>query len=203
MTRILVKSICSFPNSWSVTFQTKYRFNMPNVKADIEYLKKLPLYEEEKPYWCFLTPQEGFDPDVQRVDNLEWETHKNIIFRDIRQLDKDPNIEVCGFKAVLHQSNFLSFQKPEDVKNYKIETEELLKQTLGAVYVYCYDSRLRKNVPFIRTEYDLNDLLLTEGPARGVHNGGCASWRVLLQKLTSVTRHNLHLWSSGYKPLHV
>ena len=45
---------------------------MPSVQTSIEYLQKLALYEEEKPYWCFLPPSEDFDPDVQRVDNLEF-----------------------------------------------------------------------------------------------------------------------------------
>jgi len=36
--------------------------------------------------------------------------------------------------------------------------------------VKCYELRLRKNVLFQRAQLDLNDPLLVEGPARGVHN---------------------------------
>ncbi len=35
----------------------------------------------------------------------------------------------------------------------------------------CYDSALRKNVHFVRSQFDMNDRLLVGSPARGVHNG--------------------------------
>jgi len=144
---------------------------MPAVKASIEYLQNLDLYKTEKPYWCFLPPHEGFDPDKQRVDNLEWEDHSNITIDDIRESQSQFKIDDCGFEVLNHNSTFSKFEKPEDVKSYMRETEELLKQSMQAEHVHCYDSRLRKNVPFQRDRLDLNDPLLTEGPARGAHNG--------------------------------
>jgi hypothetical protein len=147
---------------------------MPTVQATIEYLQKLPLYEEEKPYWCFLPPKDGFDPDAQRVDNLEFEEHSNIIIQDLRELDEAPKIDDHGFEVLKHESKFILFDHADaadQVQKYKSETEELLKERLGAVYAICYDHRLRKNVPYRRKQYDLNDPLLREGPAQGVHNG--------------------------------
>jgi hypothetical protein len=144
---------------------------MPSVKASLQYLQKLPLYEVEKPYWCFLPPHEGFDPDTQRVDNLEFEEHEGITVYDIRELSPAAQIGDCGFEVLTHQSRFDRFDKPDDVEQYKLETEELLKDRMNAVHVICYDSRLRKNITFERTLLDLNDPLLTEGPARGAHNG--------------------------------
>jgi N-acetyl-beta-hexosaminidase len=144
---------------------------MPSVQASIEYLQRLPRYEKEKPYWCFFPPREGFDPDVQRVDNLEWEAHSNIAIKDIRESKNEFKIDDCGFEVFDHESKFEKFEKAEDVTDYKLETERLLKEEMKAVYVKCYDSRLRKNVPFQRTCLDLNDPLLMEGPARGAHNG--------------------------------
>ena len=146
---------------------------MPAVQATLEYLQKLPLYKSEKPYWCFLTPKEGFNPDLQRVDNLEFEDHPNITIYNIRDLPSKPKIGDCGFEVLSHKSKFSKFERGEDVTQYRLETEQLLRRTLGAVLVKCYDSRLRKNVLFQRTQLDLNDLLLTEGPARGAHNGKC------------------------------
>jgi hypothetical protein len=146
---------------------------MPAVQATLEYLQKLPLYKSEKPYWCFLTPKEGFNPDLQRVDNLEFEDHPNITIYNIRDLPSKPKIGDCGFEVLSHKSKFSKFERGGDVTQYRLETEQLLRKTLGAVLVKCYDSRLRKNVLFQRTQLDLNDLLLTEGPARGVHNGNC------------------------------
>ena len=72
---------------------------MPDVQATIEYLQRLPLYEEEKPYWCFLPPHEGFDPDEQRVDNLEWEDHSDITIKDIRENRSQFRIDDCGFEV--------------------------------------------------------------------------------------------------------
>jgi hypothetical protein len=144
---------------------------MPAVQASIEYLQKLALYEEEKPYWCFLPPSEDFDPDAQRVDNLEFEVYPDIQIKDIRELNPAPKIGHCGFEVLSHQSKFSRFEEPDHVFQYVSETEELLRETMDAVYVKCYDSRLRKNVVFQRTQLDLNDPLLTEGPARGAHNG--------------------------------
>jgi hypothetical protein len=149
---------------------------MPAVQATLEYLQKLPLYEEEKPYWCFLPPHEGFDPDALRVDNLEFENHSDIKIEDIRELGQEVTIDNWGFEVLQHQSEFTCFDRADDVEQYRAETEILLEEKMGAVHVKCYDSRLRKNITFVRNALDLNDLLLTEGPARGAHNGnilGC------------------------------
>ena len=147
---------------------------MPDVQATIEYLQDLPLYEDEKPYWCFLPPHEGFDPDKQRVDNLEWEDHEDILIRDMRETKDQFRIDDCGFEVLDHKSKFAKFENASDTAAYKLETEKLLKQKMNAIYVKCYDHRLRKNVLFQRKLLDLNDPLLSEGPARGVHNGKIA-----------------------------
>lgn len=144
---------------------------MTAVQANLEYLQSLPLYGYEKPYWCFLSPKEGFDPDIQRVDNLEFETRPNISIQNIRDLDKRPLIGECGFEVLSHKSAFSAFSTARDVLQYRLEVDSLLTEVLAAEYVLCYDSRLRRNVPSLRREIDLNDLTLTDGPARGVHNG--------------------------------
>ncbi|PVH79056.1 hypothetical protein DL98DRAFT_461726 [Cadophora sp. DSE1049] len=139
---------------------------MPQVQATLEYLQKLQLYESEKPYWCILPPSEGYDPNDQ-----EFEEHKDVLIRDLRECeDPTPAVDDCGFQFLSHRSAFDSFTKAEDVAGYRAETEELLKATMNAVYVNCYDSVLRKDVVFKRDKLDLADPLHTEGPARGVHN---------------------------------
>jgi hypothetical protein len=134
------------------------------------YLQNLELYETEKPYWCFLPPHEGFDPDEQRVDNLEFEGH-NVAITDIRGLNDDVSLESYGFQVLSHNTEVLKFTSADAVEAYKRETERLLTEVLGATHVKCYDLRLRKNVIFQRTEFDLNNPLHTEGPAQGAHNG--------------------------------
>ncbi|KAH6690761.1 hypothetical protein BKA61DRAFT_715482 [Leptodontidium sp. MPI-SDFR-AT-0119] len=144
---------------------------MPQVQATLEYLQQLPLYEQEKPYWCFLPPHDGYDPNLQRVDNLEFEEHEGILIEDLREFENPlPHVDNYGFQVLLHRSNFARFKTAQDVEGYRVETEKLLMATMGAVYVKCYDSVLRKNIVFQREHLDLADPLHTEGPARGVHN---------------------------------
>jgi hypothetical protein len=123
-----------------------------------------------KPYWVSLPPREGFDPDKQRLDNLEFE-YRMVHIQDIRGLSKYPQIDVNGFEVLNHTTKIAHFTTVEDVNRYKSETEELLRISLGAVYVKCYNTSLRKNITFNRTEYELSDPLHTEGPVRGAHNG--------------------------------
>lgn len=144
---------------------------MPTVTSTLEYLQKLPLYETEKPYWCFLPPHDGFDPDTQRVNNLEFEEHAGIEIKDIRDAEGLIDINTHGFQVSKHKSKFSQFESAGEVAQYRDETEKLLMHELGAVFVKCYDSVLRKNVTFYRDRFDLADPLHREGPARGVHNG--------------------------------
>ena len=117
-----------------------------------------------------MPPREGFDPDEQRVDNLEFEGH-DVAITDIRGLKGDVNLERYGFQVLSHDTGVSNFTSAEAIEAYKRETERLLTEALGATYVKCYDLRLRKNIIFQRTEFDLNNPLHTEGPARGAHNG--------------------------------
>ena len=144
---------------------------MPAVKSTLEYLQKLELYEEEKPYWEFQQPHKDFDPNEQRLNNLEFEERSEILILDIRESKLDADLDECGFQVLSHSSRFTHFETISDIEEYKRETEWLLKRDMNAVYVKTYDLRLRKNVPFQRQVMDLNNPLDAEGPARGVHNG--------------------------------
>jgi hypothetical protein len=134
-------------------------------------LQDLPLYETEKPYWCLQPPYEGFNPDEERLDNLEFETRENIEITDIRPFKSSIKLEQHGFEVLSHASGIHEFISVMDVQEYKSETERMLRDVLDASFVKCYDFILRKNVPFQRSQFDINDLLHTEGPARGAHNG--------------------------------
>ena len=86
---------------------------MPDIQASLEFLADIPLYEHEKPYLALVPPYDGFDPDMDRMDNLEWEKHEDITIRDIRDQYKPLTIENCGFQ-VAHQSTKVSnFDSPE------------------------------------------------------------------------------------------
>ena len=147
---------------------------MPAVLSSLEYLQKLELYQQVKPYWEFKEPSANFDPNRQRLDNLEFEQRQGISILDIREHKPDAHIDECGFQVLSHKSRFTHFEKASEFEEYKRETEWLLKRDMNAVYAKTYDLRLRKNISFHRETMDLNNPLEAEGPARGVHNGG--SW---------------------------
>lgn len=143
---------------------------MPANVAEIEFLADLPLYETEKPYLCLLSPDQKIDPDQVRLDNLEFEKHSNIHVEDMRE-HPELRINDCGFEFVQHKTAISEFTSPSDVDAHKRETEEMLRARFAAVKVLTYELRLRKNQEFRRKQFDLNEKLLTEGPAKGAHNG--------------------------------
>ena len=156
---------------------------MPANLAEIEFLADLPLYQREKPYLCLLSPEQKIDPDQVRLDNLEFEKHSNIKIEDIRE-HPELRLEDCGFEYLQHRSAISEFAVPADVDAYKRETEGLLKDRFEAVRVLTYELRLRKNQEFRRKQFDLNEKLLLEGPAKGAHIGKTSEAR---QKLLLTT----------------
>jgi hypothetical protein len=147
---------------------------MPDVKASIEYLQKLPLYETEKPYYALLAPKEGYDPDAKRLDNLEYEVHDDVTITDMRGLQ--PTLGDFGFEVLRHESGHLGLETRDECEEYRRETEGMLRERLGAVFVKCYEVRKRENIPIVRDVMDYNDPLLIEGPAKGAHNGMVLVW---------------------------
>ena len=143
---------------------------MPANVAEIEFLADLPIYSTEKPYLCLLSPDQKIDPDNVRLDNLEFEKHSNINVEDIRE-HSELCLDECGFEYVQHKSAISEFTIPADVDAYKRETEGLLRDRFGAVKVLTYELRLRKNQECRRRQFDVNEKLLLEGPAKGAHNG--------------------------------
>jgi hypothetical protein len=143
---------------------------MPANLAEIEFLADLPIYNTEKPYLCLLSPEQKIDPDQVRLDNLEFEKHSSINVEDIRE-HPELRLEDCGFEYVQHESAISKFTSPAEVDAYKRETEGILRDRFSAVKVLTYELRLRKNQEFRRKQFDLNEKLLLEGPAKGAHNG--------------------------------
>ena len=178
---------------------------MPNVVGTIEYLQQLPLYEEEKPYWCLLTPREGFDPDKHRLDNLEFEDRGGLTITDIRDMPESPGLDTFGFQVLSHESSRKTFETKAHVDEYKRETEQLLKDHLGAVSVTCYELRNRKNLNIARSVFNILDPLLVEGPARGAHNGTSYQNTLIDQVHRYLThfRCDIRLWPSHHQPLPV
>ncbi|ETI24450.1 hypothetical protein G647_03819 [Cladophialophora carrionii CBS 160.54] len=142
---------------------------MPDVRTTLEYLARLPLYETEKPYLYLPGKDEGLDPNVTKLDNLEYERHSGILVKDVRQ-HPELNFDDCGFEFQEYPSRYQQFATAADTDRYRAETEQILKKRFNAERVMVYDIRLRKNDSFHRSEFDVYDPLLIEGPAKGAHN---------------------------------
>jgi hypothetical protein len=143
---------------------------MPANLAEIEFLADLPLYQTQKPYLYLPSPEQQIDPDQVRLDNLEFEKHSNIKVEDIRE-HPELRLDDCGFEYFQHETAISKFTDPADVDAYERETEDLLRDRFAAVKVLTYELRLRKNQEFRRKQFDLNEKLLVEGPAKGAHIG--------------------------------
>ena len=152
-----------------------------------------------KPYWELKSPEEGVDPDYKRLDNLEFESRENIEIRDIRPFKDNVQLEEYGFQVLPHTSTVYGFASAKEVDAYKFETEQMLQDALNGVFVRCYDFILRKNVTFQRSQFDLNDPLHVEGPARGAHNGKCSSLNTdQTQRHLIGHRHHLYIGAPGH-----
>ena len=159
---------------------------MPSILGSIDFLADLPLYETEKPYFYLPGKDQDIDPDDPRLNNLEFETHGNIEVQDMRE-HPDLDLSTCGFTFLSHRSTINSFEEEADVDAYKKETQELLKGHFSAAKVHTYEVRLRKNQRFERRQFDLNDKLLQEGPAKGAHNDVTySSGPVIIQRYLSM-----------------
>lgn len=143
---------------------------MPDVRSTLEFLAKLPLYETEKPYLYLPGPDEGLDPNVTKLDNLEFESHAGVLIRDMRQ-HSELTFDDCGFEFHDLPSRYKRFDDAASIEGYRAETEKLLKARFHAEKVMVYEIRLRRNDTFVRSEFDVYDPLLVEGPAKGAHNG--------------------------------
>ena len=115
---------------------------MPDIQASLEFLADIPLYEEEKPYLALLPPHHGFNPDIKRMDNLEWETHSDITIKDIRDSCDRYTIDECGFQVLEHSSKATGFDTESELRAYREETEALLRDNLQASLVLCYDLKV-------------------------------------------------------------
>ena len=143
---------------------------MPDVEASLDFLARLQLYETEKPYVFLPLKSLGLDPDETRLDNLEFESHEHIPIRDMRDVP-DLSIDTNGFEYYAHETNFRKFDTTADIDAYRSETEKLLQKRFSAEYVLTFEVRLRRNEDFGRREFDMEDMLMVEGPAKGAHVG--------------------------------
>ncbi|KAH8682291.1 methyltransferase CmcJ [Xylariales sp. PMI_506] len=141
------------------------------VKSEVNYLKRLPLYQSEKPFQLFI-PIEKDAPD-QRTSNLEFEP-RECTFRDIRDSLQDYSLDTHGFQVEECPTNldFPSFQDRAIVESrYFSEVEQILKRIQGGFdRVFIFDWRLRNaSTPRTGVEFDMNDFTSWLRPSPNVH----------------------------------
>ena len=159
---------------------------MPNVKAGIDFLADIDLYNQEKPFAALASPGTVTVGEDQ-LHNLRWETHNNIDITDIRGNEDQYLLDHCGFQIVKYPGQKATYVTTGELEQYKRGTAKLLSGLLEATQVYCYEAKvsrlkdrmramidylqMRENVEHQRKTLDLDDPFLFEGPAKGVHIG--------------------------------
>lgn len=107
----------------------KKQESLASVEASLHFLKKNPLYKEEKPY-AF---RYELTPDVPQ-SNMEMEKIDRVPITNMRTIQDKLSLEVNGFEVVEIESklNYEDFFDPGKVEIYFRELERLLQLRLGA-----------------------------------------------------------------------
>ncbi|KAK1750089.1 Aspirochlorine biosynthesis protein N [Echria macrotheca] len=155
------------------------------VRAEIQYLKRLPLYNEEKPFQIFV-PIDANAADT-RSTNLEFEAREQQ-FEDIRgretkfSLDND-GFQIKTYPTALSLSHFQDRQAVET--KYFNEIKQILQGIEGGYdEVFLFDWRLRNaGTPKAEVMFDMNNLTTWLRPSPNVHidqSPGAVLHRILL-----------------------
>ncbi|KXJ88484.1 hypothetical protein Micbo1qcDRAFT_17472 [Microdochium bolleyi] len=141
------------------------------VQARVDYLKRLPLYQVEKPFQLFIP----IEPDAkdQRPSNLEFES-KEVTFHDVRDQLSDCRLDSHGFQLLRHPTGLpsASFENRGLVESvYFDEVRDILKTVDGGYdKIFIFDWRLRDaGRPRAGHEFDMNDLTTWLRPSPTAH----------------------------------
>ncbi|KAJ5679789.1 methyltransferase CmcJ [Penicillium macrosclerotiorum] len=142
------------------------------MHATLQYLKKLPIYDEEKPFRIFTNlPPDALD---QRYSNLEFEK-KEVTIHDIRDQIPAPTLDGRGFEVREWPSSLdvHTIWNKDDVENvYLPELETMLRKKDPSIHrVFFFDWRIRHSDGPGEDSIDINDLATQLSPAEEVHVG--------------------------------
>jgi hypothetical protein len=142
------------------------------VKAPVNYMKKLPLHEYEKPFQILMPIPP--DAEDQRIANVEFEPREQT-FTDIRGNTDEFSLDENGFE-IRRAPTLLQYNEAADqdvIKHkYLPEVEQILKDHLPGGYdrVEFFDWRVRDSrVPKEELHVDINDLSRWIWPVSFVH----------------------------------
>ncbi|KAL2211720.1 methyltransferase CmcJ [Sarocladium strictum] len=143
-----------------------------DVTAPVNYLKRLPLYEREKPFQLFI-PLSADAPD-QRTTNLEFEPQL-CSFHDIRSEAQSCSLDRQGVRVLRHPTSLdlEAFRDRAQVESrYFDEVRHILRSVEGGYdKAFIFDWRLRDStIPTpSNNELDMNDLTTWLRPSPTVH----------------------------------
>ncbi|KXG48433.1 uncharacterized protein PGRI_023030 [Penicillium griseofulvum] len=125
------------------------------ISATLTFIKSLPLYDEEKPYFLKIPHNEA--SQVFRKTNLEYSSRDGIAIEDIREQGLDAfSLAENGFQVLTYQTKSPLDLVKGDIKPYCHEITELISRECNATHVVCYDYRLRRSDLEI-TAYEENE----------------------------------------------
>jgi len=116
---------------------------MPDITTSITFLKDLPLYKTEKPFFVFLSQTDSKLATGHRTQNLEYEVRDGILISDVRGRQDDFTATVAGFEIVKHETAQTIIETPEHIAAYRTEIEKFLGLKFDAVEVICWEIRVR------------------------------------------------------------
>jgi hypothetical protein len=113
-----------------------------STTIQLQFLKRLDIYEHQKPYWLFVAKPENV-PDA-KLTNVEMESVPGIPVHDVRHSEEDYRIDTHGFQFVSHDQTFHDFDDESLVQEeYVPQVEKLIKSCIpNAEKVFVFDWRV-------------------------------------------------------------
>lgn len=136
-------------------------FRNLSASTRLEYLKRVPLYENEKPYQVY-THVPGISEDEKT--NLVFESRDDIIIHDARGREGEFDMEKQGFEFLKRPTRADLHKQTEDEMNiYLKEIEELFLSTYKADRVFIYDFRVRYYCSSYLNSSEINKTDISDG----------------------------------------
>lgn len=112
----------------------------PHQTISLEFIKDLPLYQHEKPY--FVVIEEGPDKPPSTATNLELAPVHDILLQDVRGREADFTLKANGFKYLKHETRVAADDEEDNWVRYSQEMASLIQEECAAEKVICYDYRV-------------------------------------------------------------
>lgn len=139
---------------------------MPNITTNVTYLNDIPLYKREKPYLVLLPAKVDSDLEHVKTDNLKFEVRRGIRITDIRGHEEEYQLLKNGFEIIQHSSELSDIEDEVDIRKYKMETEDLLRDKFHADKVVCWDVKVCLLATFAVTIAFANGVLTADLDAK-------------------------------------